>query len=116
MSEHERTFNSPAEKIDCSNCAHQMVCGYKESFQSAKKVIDDLHINERFPWIEEIQLRCRHFMKNRVFREEVFPSTGTIVSKSLNDVSVGSWVPNQKPVFEKDPLVAREEKRRLFDG
>lgn len=27
-----------------------------------------------------------------------------------------SYIPNKKPVFEKDPLVGREEKRRLFDG
>lgn len=27
-----------------------------------------------------------------------------------------SYIPNQKPVFEKDPLVAREEKRRLLHG
>ena len=116
MSEDERTFNSPAEKTDCNNCAHQMVCGYKESFQVAKKTIDDLHINERFPWIEEIQLRCRYFMKNRVIREELFPITGTVVTRDLNDVSVGSWVPNQKAIFEKDELVEKEEKRRLFDG
>lgn len=102
MSEYERSFNSPAEKTDCNNCAHQAVCAYKDAFQNAQKMIDDLHINERFPWIEEIQLRCRHFMRNRVFREEI-------------DLRF-SYIPNEKPVFEKDELVEKEEMRALFHG
>lgn len=27
-----------------------------------------------------------------------------------------SYIPNKKPVFEKDELVEKEEKRRLLDG
>lgn len=62
----------------CTRCSHQDVCQYKEKYLAAQHSVDEVSVNlptkddnsvrsirlRDIPWIEPVELKCRHFQQN----------------------------------------------------
>ena len=62
----------------CTRCSHRDVCQYKEEYLAAQHAVDEVSVHlptkdensarmirlRDIPWIEPVELKCRHFHQN----------------------------------------------------
>ena len=62
----------------CTRCSHRDVCQYKEEYLAAQHAVDEVGVHlptkddssvrsirlRDIPWIEPVELKCRHFQQN----------------------------------------------------
>lgn len=62
----------------CTRCSHRDVCQYKEEYLAAQHAVDEVSVHlptkdensarmirlRDIPWIEPVELKCRHFQQN----------------------------------------------------
>ena len=62
----------------CTRCSHRDVCQYKEEYLAAQHAMDEVSVHlptkdensarmirlRDIPWIEPVELKCRHFQQN----------------------------------------------------
>ena len=62
----------------CTRCSHKDVCQYKEEYLAAQHAADEVSVHlptkdensarlirlRDIPWIEPVELKCRHFQQN----------------------------------------------------
>lgn len=66
------------KEICCTRCSHRDVCQYKEEYLAAQHAVDEVSVHlptkddnsvrsirlRDIPWIEPVELKCRHFQQN----------------------------------------------------